>query len=115
MKHALFASLIFAVLLCYAQQPGHGQSTTEQARKPAAGCLAVRPIGSHAIRNVMLLGVAGALITHERYAVMDAVNYPARIGQRFHGDDLQTISASGTKVVVLNKHYTSDDLHSACR
>jgi hypothetical protein len=112
---ALVALLILAAPPSFARQPAQRQSSVEQqAHKPGGSCLAVRPIGSHAIRNVMLLGVAGALITHERYAVMDAVNYPARIGQKFHGSDLQTVSSSGTKVVVLNKHYTADDLHSAC-
>ena len=110
----LLALLVLAAPLSLAQQAAQRQSSAEQAHKSAGSCLAVRPIGSHAIRNVMLLGVAGALITHERYAVMDAVNYPARIGQKFHGSDLQTVSTSGTKVVVLNKHYTTDDLHSAC-
>jgi len=63
----------------------------------------------------MLLGVAGALISHQQYEVVDVVNYPAHVHEKYHGNDLQTIEGSGTKVVVLDKHYTSDDLHKACR
>jgi hypothetical protein len=76
--------------------------------------MAVSPIGSHAFRNVMLLGVAGAFISHMQYQVVDAVDYPAKVGQKYHGNDLQTIQGSGTKVVLLAKHYTAEDLHMAC-
>ena len=81
------------------------------ASKP---CLAVKDAGSHAFRNIMLAGVAGALISKKQYQVVDAVEYPARIGQKFHGNDLQTLQAGGTKVIILGKNYTSDDLHKAC-
>lgn len=78
------------------------------------GCMAVKPTGSHAFRNVMLFGVAGAFISHMQYQVVDAVDYPAKIGQKYHGNDLQTIQGSGTKVVLLDKHYSADELHMAC-
>jgi cytoskeletal protein RodZ len=92
------------------------QTGTAPAAAPVApkGCLAVKPIGSHAFRNVMLLGVTGALISKQQYQVKDAVNYPATVGTKFHGDDLQTISSSGTKVVILDKHYKEEDLQKAC-
>lgn len=79
----------------------------------STGCMAVKPIGTHALRNVMLLGVAGAFISHMQYQVVDAVDYPAKVGQKFHGNDLQTIQGSGTKVVLLAKHYSAEDLHMA--
>ncbi len=82
--------------------------------QPFKGCLAVRPIGSHALRNVILFGAAGALISHMQYQVVDAVDYPAKIGQKYHGNDLQTIQGNGTKVVLLDKHYSVDELHMAC-
>ena len=63
----------------------------------------------------MLIGVAGALISREQYEVVDALNYPAKVGQKYHGNDLQTISAGGTKVAILDKHYTTDELHRACQ
>jgi hypothetical protein len=63
----------------------------------------------------MLIGVAGALISHQQYQVIDAVNYPAKIGQKYHGNDLQTISSSGTRVAILDKHYSTDELHRACQ
>jgi hypothetical protein len=59
------------------------------AQQPAKGCMAVRPIGSHAFRNVMLFGVAGAFISHMKYQVVDTVDYPAKVGQKYHGNDLQ--------------------------
>jgi hypothetical protein len=90
------------------------ETTKANLQQPAKGCMAVRPIGSHAFRNVMLFGVAGALVSHMQYQVVDAVDYPAKVGQKFHGNDLQTIQGSGTKVVLLDKHYTAEDLHKAC-
>jgi hypothetical protein len=92
-------------------------AATAPAAAPVAskGCLAVKPIGSHAFRNVMLLGVTGALISKQQYQVMDAVNYPVSVGTKFHGDDLQTITSNGTKVIILDKHYKEEDLQRACR
>lgn len=105
----------FAAFVSFAQQAAQPQSGSEPGHKPPAACLAVTPIGSHAFRNIVLLGVAGALISHQQYKVLDALNYPAKVGQKYHGDDLQTISSSGTKVAILDKHYTIDELHKACQ
>lgn len=91
----------------------HTQSGTHAAPAATKGCLVVKSIGSHAVRNVLLFGVAGAIVSKQQYAVVDAVDYPARVGEKFHGNDLQTI-ANSTKVVVLDKHYTPEDLHKAC-
>jgi hypothetical protein len=88
------------------------KSATQQLVR---GCMAVKPIGSHAFRNVVLFGVAGALISHAQYQVVDAVDYPAKIGQKYHGNDLQTIEGNGTRVVLLDKRYSADELHMACR
>jgi len=101
-------------------QPQAGNQPQPQAgnqppEAPPKSCLAVKPIGSHAFRNVMLFGVAGALISKQQYQVVDALNYPARVGQKYHGSDLQTISTGGVKVVILDKHYTTEDLHRACK
>ena len=84
--------------------------------KPAGsnGCLAVKPIGSHAFRNIMLAGVAGALISKQQYQVVDVVDYPTHVGSKFHGNDLQTISSNGTKVVILDKKYKEEDVQKAC-
>ena len=94
--------------------PSLAPETAKSGAQPSKGCLAVRPIGTHAFRNVMLLGVAGAFISHMQYQVVDSVDYPAKVGQKFHGNDLQTVQGSGTKVVLLAKHYTAEDLHMAC-
>lgn len=134
------ALLILAAVLSFAQQstqpqpaaapsqPAQTQSADQPAQPPAQpvpaqasapaaskGCMAVKPIGSHAFRNIMLAGVAGALISKQQYQVVDVKDYPARVGQKFHGDDLQTITTTGTKVVILDKHYTPEDLHKACQ
>jgi hypothetical protein len=95
-----------------------GQNLAQQAPQAAAvskSCLAVRDVGSHAFRNIMLAGVAGALISKKQYAVVDSVDYPATPGQKFHGNDLQMLQTGGVRVVILSKKYSSDDLHRACR
>jgi len=94
--------------------PSTASEAVKTNSQPSKGCMAVKPIGTHAFRNVMLFGVAGALISHMQYQVVDAVDYPAKVGQKFHGNDLQTIQGSGTKVVLLAKHYSAEDLHMAC-
>jgi len=62
----------------------------------------------------MLAGVAGALISKKQYQVVDVVDYPAKIGQKFHGNDLQTLQTGGTKIVILDKKYSKEDLQRAC-
>lgn len=83
--------------------------------EPSKPCVAVKDVGSHAFRNILLGGVAGALISKKQYQVLDAVEYPATPGQKFHGNDLQTLQTGGTRVVILAKNYSADDLHRACR
>ena len=87
---------------------------TTQPVSPSKGCLAVTDAGSHAFRNIMLGGIAGALISKKQYKVVDAVEYPAQIGQKFHGNDLQTLQNGGTRIVILDKKYSADELHKAC-
>lgn len=96
--------------------PSADQQTHPEHRDQlsAKGCMAVKPIGSHAFRNVMLFGAAGAFISHQQYQVVDVMDYPSHVGQKYHGNDLQTIQSSGTRVVLLEKHYTAEDLHKAC-
>ena len=84
------------------------------AGEKSKGCLAVKPIGSHAFRNIMLAGVAGALISKQQYKVTDVVDYPVPAGTKFHGNDLQTISQNGTKVVILDKNVKDDVAGKAC-
>jgi hypothetical protein len=87
-----------------------GQENAPQKEKdkatttaPSTGCIAVKPAGSHAFRNIMLAGVAGALISKAQYKVVDVANYPAKVGQKYHGNELQTIQSGGTKVIILDK------------
>src|SRR4029079_1230661 len=90
-------------------------SVTRASNVKTNGCLAVKDAGSHAFRNIMLGGIAGALVSKKQYQVVDAVDYPAKIGQKFHGNDLQTLQTGGVRVVILDKKYTPEELHSACR
>jgi len=136
MRHALLVAVTLAALSGFAQQSAQPQSGTQPDQTPnkseaqpdqtpkkseaqpdqtaKKGCLAVKPIGSHAFRNVMLLGITGAIISKQQYEVVEVKDYPARLGEKFHGNDLQTISSTA-KVVVLDKHYTPEDLQKACQ
>ena len=99
------AALSFAVSNV-AQQSAEPQSSAVSATAQSKGCLVVKSAGSHAFRNIMLGGIAGALISKEQYVVLDVVDYSAKIGQKYHGNDLQTIQGGGTKVVILGKKAT---------
>jgi hypothetical protein len=117
MKHVLLVAVTLCALLSFAQEAAQSQSIVQPvqpAQTQAKSCIAVKPIGSHAFRNIMIAGVAGALISKQQYQVVDATNYPARVGQKFHGNDLQTLGSTGTKVVILDKRYTVGDMHEAC-
>ena len=61
-SQVLGALLVIAALAAQsslAESPQQ-QSGTQPAAAPANGCIAVKSIGSHAFRNIMLAGVAGA-------------------------------------------------------
>ncbi|MHB8413723.1 MAG: hypothetical protein ACYDDI_17540 [Candidatus Acidiferrales bacterium] len=105
MKKTLFMLALFAVAVPLQAQAAPG--------KTKQGCIAVKPAGSHAFRNIMLLGVAGAMISKAQYQVLDVQNYPAKIGQKFHGNDLQTIQNGGTRVLILDKKQKPDGQCSA--
>jgi hypothetical protein len=115
MRHKLLVVLLLAALPSFAQQPFQPQQSSQSNQPPSKGCIAVKSIGSHAFRNIMLAGVAGALISKQQYQVVDAAAYPAQIGQKFHGDTLQALGSSGTRVVILDKKYTAADLNNACQ
>jgi hypothetical protein len=89
-------------------------AAAQPAAEKSKGCLAVKPIGSHAFRNIMLAGVAGAIISKQQYKVTDVADYPVATGTKYHGNDLQTISQNGTKVVILDKNVKDDVATKAC-
>ena len=120
MKHI---SLISAFLLCstafgqqsaqpkeQAQVPAQSQA---QSPTPAQGkpCVIVQHEGGHAFRNVMLLGVAGAVISKERYKVVESNVAGITLGEKMHGDELQA-RTQGAKVLVLRKN-NKDELQAA--
>ena len=61
----------------------------------------------------MLGGIAGAVVSKAQYKVIDSVNYPAREGQKFHGNDLQTMQSAGVHVTIVDKSYTQEDVAKA--
>lgn len=117
--HTLASAVTLSVVLAgfTGQQPPAAPASPVPARPitPPSGCLAVRDVGSHAFRNIMLGGLAGALVSKKQYQVVYAADYPAKIGQKFHGNDLQTLQTGGTRVVILAKNFSSEDLNKACR
>ncbi len=56
------------------------------------------------LRNLVLLGEADPVFSRQRHEFVNAVDCPTRLGRKFPGDELQTISST-TKVAVLDKHY----------
>ena len=109
------AFLLFA-LSAFSKQvaPTPPTASAPPAVLQSKGCLAVKDAGSHAFRNIMLGGVAGAIVSKKQYQVVDVVDYPARVGQKFHGNDLQTLQNGGTRIVILDKKYSQDELKKAC-
>jgi len=105
--------LLAAAVPLSAQQQSVQQASTQQPTQQPKGCLTVVNAGSHAFRNIMLGGLAGAVISKAQYKVVDSVNYPAHEGQKFHGNDLQTMQAEGVRVTVLDKKYTEEDVAKA--
>jgi hypothetical protein len=105
-------SVVACSLFALAQQAQVQPAVVQQTSQPKA-CLTVVDVGSHAFRNIMLGGIAGAVVSKTQYKVVDSVNYPAHEGQKFHGNDLQTIEAGGVHVTVLDKKYTPSDVATA--
>ena len=135
MKQNIIAAVVLTLILTALPSPSHGQAQQAdqanqvqaspnqadqgnqvQSSTPATnkGCLAVQSIGSHGFRNIMLGGIAGALLSKEQYKVVALTDYPADIGDKFHGNDLQTIQSSGAKVVVLGKKAKKEEIAKAC-
>jgi hypothetical protein len=112
-------SLISVLVLCAAgfgqesgqakEVPGQSaQSSTSAQNKP---CVIVQHEAGHAFRNVMLLGVAGAVISKERYKVVESNVAGLTAGEKMHGDELQA-RTQGVRVQVLRKN-TKEELQSA--
>ena len=115
MKYTIVVLVMLAALASFAQQSIESSSAVQPTPTESKGCLAVKPIGSHAFRNVMLLGVTGAIISKQQYQVLAVKDYPSHVGQKYHGNDLQTIQSGGTRVVILDKKYKPEELQNACQ
>jgi len=90
------------------------QAPPPPQQPPPQACIAVVDAGSHAFRNIMLGGIAGALVSKKQYKVVAAKNYPAKVGNKIHGNDLQVIQAGGAKVIVMDKNMPDDAKAKAC-
>jgi len=106
MRRGTYILLLASVLSpCLLGQENPPQNAKDKATTsaPSNSCIAVKPIGSHAFRNIMLAEVAGAIVRKQQYKVVDVANYVSKVGQKYHGNDLQTIQTSGTKVIIIDK------------
>jgi hypothetical protein len=101
MKNLILTIVILSVA-AIAQQPAPSEQPT-QAPAQAKPCAIVQHEGGHAFRNVMLLGVVGAVISKERYKVVESTVAGLNPGEKMHGDELQA-RTQGAKVVVLRKN-----------
>lgn len=102
MKKTLLATILLTVT-AFAQQPAQPQQQSPtQSPTQARPCVIAQHEGSHAFRNMMLLGVAGAVISKERYKVLESNVAGITPGEKMHGDELQA-RTQGAKVVVVKK------------
>lgn len=107
MEKTLLATILLTVTV-FAQQPAQPQQQSPaQAPVQAKPCVIAQHEGSHAFRNVMLLGVAGAVISKERYKVLESNVAGITPGEKMHGEELQA-RTQGAKVVVVKKGNTSE-------
>jgi hypothetical protein len=103
---------ILLTAMAFAQQPAQPQQQSQsQPTAQPKQCVIVQHEGSHAFRNFMLLGVAGAVISKERYKVLESNVAGTKPGDKMHGDELQA-RTQGAKVVVVKTNKT-DELVSA--
>jgi hypothetical protein len=107
MKKILVATILLTVM-AFAQQPAQPQQQN-QSQPPAQPkpCVIVQHEGSHAFRNMMLLGVAGAVISKERYKVLESNVAGIKPDDKMHGDELQA-RTQGAKVVVVRTSKTDE-------
>jgi len=103
MKKTLLATILLTVT-AFSQQPAQPQQqqSPAQASTQAKPCVIAKHEGSHAFRHMKLLGVAGAVISKERYKVLESNVSGITPGEKMHGDELQT-RTQGAKVVVVKK------------
>lgn len=112
------ATLMLSVTAAFAQQPSASEQQTQpqaQAQAPAAvkPCVIVEHEGGHTFRNVMLFGVVGAVISKERYKVVESNVAGLKPGEKMHGDELQA-RTQGTKVIVMGKKEGLTEAREAC-
>jgi len=111
-------AILMLSVTVFAQQPSASEQQTHppaQAPAPATvkPCVIVQHEGGHTLRNVMLLGVVGAVISKERYKVVESNVAGLNPGEKMHGDELQA-RTQGTKVVVMGKKEALAEARNAC-
>ena len=110
------AALMISVTV-FAQQPSASKQETQSPAQavPAAAkpCVIVEHEGGHTFRNVMLFGVVGAVISKERYKVVESNVAGLKPGEKMHGDELQA-RTQGTRVIVMGKKEGLAEARDAC-
>lgn len=115
MKNLTAVVAIATLMLCVTAFGQQSSTPGQQAQSPAAvkPCVIVEHEGGHTLRNVMLLGVVGAVISKERYKVIESNVAGLKPGEKMHGDELQA-RTQGTKVVVMGKKEGIAEAREAC-
>ena len=120
MKNVIVVIIVMLSLTALAQQPATPQEQTPaapqpqtQAPAPPKACAIVEHEGGHALRNIMLLGVVGAVISKERYKVIETNIAGLKPGEKMHGDELQA-RTQGAKIIVLRKHEDLAEAREDC-
>jgi hypothetical protein len=111
-------AILMLSVTAFAQQPSASEQQTQpraQAQAPALvkPCVIVEHEGGHTFRNVMLFGVVGAVISKERYKVVESNVAGLKPGEKMHGDELQA-RTQGTKVIVMGKKEGLAEAREAC-
>jgi hypothetical protein len=101
-----------------AQQPSASEQQAQPQAHPQAPalvkpCVIVEHEGGHTFRNVMLFGVVGAVISKERYKVVESNVAGLKPGEKMHGDELQA-RTQGTRVIVMGKKEGITEAREAC-
>lgn len=111
-KIALVAVMLLCGISAKAQQTQTAPSAASPAAKPYV--LVVRE-GSHWFRNTLLLGVSGAVISKERYDVVETTSNLFRVGEKMHGSELNArIGNSDVKLCVADNKKALPNVRKQC-
>lgn len=111
-KVGLVAAMLLSAVSVQAQQTQNPPSEATQTAKPYV--VVVRE-GSHWFRNTLLLGVSGAVISKERYDVVETTSNLFRVGEKMHGSELNArIGNSDVKLCVADNKKALPNVRKQC-